>query len=69
MPSAPLSAAHLTVDIRRYADQYDELESMPASSSVGALLNRVQATGTMTPDPYYSKFLRTMRCPSTRKNM
>lgn len=51
LASSSLSAADLIVDIRRYADQYDELESMPASSSVGALLNRMQATGTMTPWP------------------
>lgn len=51
LPSSPLSSAELIIDIRRYADKYDELEGMPSSSSVGALLNRMQATGTMTPWP------------------
>ena len=51
LPSAHVSAAELIVDIRRYADKYDELERMPSSTSVGALLNRMQATGTMTPWP------------------
>ncbi|WP_120522571.1 DUF262 domain-containing protein [Arthrobacter celericrescens] len=51
LASARPSAAELIVDIRRYADKYDELDRMPSSTRVGALLNRMQATGTMTPWP------------------
>lgn len=55
LSSARSSAAELIVDIRRYADKYDELDRMPASSPVGALLDQMQATGTMTPWPLLLK--------------
>lgn len=67
LPSAPISAAELIVDIRRYADKYNELESMPATSSIGALLNRMQATGTMTPWPLLLRVFADAAVPLEQK--
>ncbi|UKA72239.1 DUF262 domain-containing protein [Arthrobacter sp. FW306-06-A] len=67
--SAPARAADLIVDIRRYADKYDELEGMPSSSNVGALLNRMQATGTMTPWPLLLRVFADDAVPSNQKDL
>lgn len=48
---APPKAAELIVDIRRYADEYNELDSLPHSTPIGGLVDRMKATGTMTPWP------------------
>lgn len=62
-------AAELIIDIRRYADKYDELESMPSSTSVGALLNRMQATGTMTPWPLLLRVFADDTVPFVQKEL
>ena len=67
--SPPASAADLIVDIRRYADRYDELERMPSSSDVGALLNRMQATGTMTPWPLLLRVFADDEVPPNQKDL
>lgn len=69
LPSTSKYAAELIIDIRRYADKYDELESMPPSTSVGALMNRMQATGTMTPWPLLLKVFTDDSVPLLQKEL
>lgn len=69
LSSARPSAAELIVDIRRYADKYDELDKMPTSSHVGALLNRMQATGTMTPWPLLLKVFADEEVPLDQREL
>lgn len=69
LPSTSKYAAELIIDIRRYADKYDELESMPPSTSAGALMNRMQATGTMTPWPLLLRVFTDDSVPFLQKEL
>ena len=62
-------ASDLIVDIRRYADVYDELDSQPVTTSVGALLDRMQSTGTMTPWPLLLQVYAHVDIPAEQKDL
>lgn len=67
--STNLSAASLITEIRLYADKYEELDALAPSTSVGALLDRMRATGTMTPWPLILQVFADEAIPPDQKDI
>lgn len=64
-----LNAATLIAEIRLYADKYDELDALAPSTSLGALLDRMRATGTMTPWPLILQLYADDDIPTAQKDI